>query len=558
MRRMKFSATALLLCSAVFVSAQGDYSLEAAGAAQSIINKHPGKPSEYPRTQDTVIGAPQFKYEINSRRVATTFVLDTIRPAKITNDPIKKLYRTYLRAGYGTYNSVYGEGYFSMLRSKSWNAGIYAKHFSINHGVDDVAGFSGMSQNAVTLYGKHFLKKHTLSGDLGYDRDVVHFYGSTADTNTFTSDAIVQRYNWFGGGLRLQSHYTDQSKINHDVKMRYFHFGDIYNASENNFVIGGSGYGFLNTEKIAADIGIDYNNNKTAKDTVSSTIFKIQPAFIAKGKRFEAMIGMGLYSDIRSEDTRTYFFPQAEFSFDVFKHYLVPYAGITGNLERNSYRSLTQLNPFMLPAASAEMRNTQNRNLIYAGLKGSISSSIAYSLKISHQERRNMALFVNASELRDYLQNKFDVIYDTVDVTTLHGEIQFLRNEKIRVLAKADYHIYSAKNQLKAWHNPAINTGISALYRVPDTKAGLDDKITARADVFWIGPQFARTVDSTGAFVATELKGAVDANIALEYRYTKFLSFFVHFNNLASQRYYRWNEYPTQRFNVMGGLSYAF
>lgn len=560
MKTMKLLAVLFFLAASVAGRAQGsgNYDVEAEGKIINIINKRPSKPSDYPRTQDTVIAAPQFKYDIASRKVPTSFVMDTIRPAKITNEPIKKLYRGYARAGYGTYNSVFAEGSFNMLRSKNWNAGLNVHHFSVNHGLSDVAGYSGLSENSISLYGRRFLKRHTLSGDLGYDRDVVHYYGSTADINTFAAEAIVQRFNWFGGGLRLQSHYTDSSKINHEVKVRYYNYGDIHNASENNLVIGGSGYGFLNTEKIIADVGIDYNNNKTLTDTVNNTILKIAPAFVARGKKLNAMIGVALYSDIRPDDTRTFLYPQGEFSYDIFEHYIVPYVGLTGSLQRNSYRSLTRVNPYMLPVASGEMRNTDHRGVVYLGLKGSISSALAYNLRATHEQRRGMAMFVNASEKRDYLQNKFDVVYDTVDVTTLHGEIEFMKNEKIRVLARADYNIYDAKNQLEAWHNPAINTGISALYRIPDQKAGLDDKITARADIFWIGPQFARTVDSTGAFTATKLKGLVDANIALEYRYTKFLSFFAHFNNLAAQRYYRWNEYPTQKFNFLAGLSYSF
>jgi len=55
-----------------------------------------------------------------------------------------------------------------------------------------------------------------------------------------------------------------------------------------------------------------------------------------------------------------------------------------------------------------------------------------------------------------------------------------------------------------------------------------------------------------------ELKGIFDANIGLEYRYTKKLGFFLNFNNIANYRYYRYNNYPTQRLGFMGGLSYSF
>lgn len=570
MRTMKllFACTAFLLTASLRAqTGGGEYHDVIVGPGGSIVQDHPRKPSDYPRTQDTVIAAPQFKYEISSSPVATGFHLDTIKAAKVTNDPLQKLYHSYVRAGFGNYTTLFGEAYFNQLRSKTWNGGVHIRHLSSNDGVDDkaaagsVAGYSGFSQNTIDLYGKRFLKKHTLSGDLGYDRDVVHFYGSTIPANVFEKEAIVQRFNWFGGGARLLSHYTDSSMINHDISVRYYNFSDIYKASENNLVIKGSGYGYLNTEKLAADIGIDYSNNRTAKDTVNNTILKFQPMFLASGRRFNAMIGVGLYGDINPDPDATnhfYFYPQGEFSFDVYKHIIVPYIGVKGSLDRNSYRSLTQENPFMLPSASGLLHNTQNRDHLYGGLKGSISSTIAYNLEASHMERKNMALFVNTVEATDPLQNKFDIVYDDVAVTTLHGEISYRKNEKLHILAKADYSMFNTANELKAWHTPALRTGLSAQYSIPDTKAGITDKIAAHLDIYYIGSQFARTIDSTGAFKATELKGLFDANIGVEYRYTKFLSFYVNFNNLAAQRYYRWNAYPTQRFNLMGGLTYSF
>ena len=52
------------------------------------------------------------------------------------------------------------------------------------------------------------------------------------------------------------------------------------------------------------------------------------------------------------------------------------------------------------------------------------------------------------------------------------------------------------------------------------------------------------------------MKGIVDINLGAEYRYSKMLSFFVNFNNIANTRYYRWEKYPSQRFNLMAGLTF--
>jgi hypothetical protein len=52
-----------------------------------------------------------------------------------------------------------------------------------------------------------------------------------------------------------------------------------------------------------------------------------------------------------------------------------------------------------------------------------------------------------------------------------------------------------------------------------------------------------------------ELGFIADANLGLEYRYNKRLSAFIQLNNLASQGYMRWYNYPVQRFQFMGGIA---
>ena len=104
---------------------------------------------------------------------------------------------------------------------------------------------------------------------------------------------------------------------------------------------------------------------------------------------------------------------------------------------------------------------------------------------------------------------------------------------------------------------PQVKLTLSANYN-------LRDKILLKVDLFYIDNQYAKTfvtdtTSSTGRKpVATELKGVFDANLGLDYRYTKKLGFFLNFNNIANYRYSRWSNYPTQGFNLMGGLSYSF
>jgi hypothetical protein len=101
----------------------------------------------------------------------------------------------------------------------------------------------------------------------------------------------------------------------------------------------------------------------------------------------------------------------------------------------------------------------------------------------------------------------------------------------------------------KPWHLPATTVTLSCNYN-------LADKIVATAEVFFRGNTFAPDADVPGHII--ELDSWVDVNFGAEYRYSKVLSIFVKLNNLGFSRYYIWNNYPTERLNVLGGLTYAF
>ena len=57
---------------------------------------------------------------------------------------------------------------------------------------------------------------------------------------------------------------------------------------------------------------------------------------------------------------------------------------------------------------------------------------------------------------------------------------------------------------------------------------------------------------------STQIDPIFDLNVGLEYRLSEQISGFLNMHNLVVQRYQRWNNYPVQRFNIMGGITYSF
>lgn len=511
------------------------------------------KINEMPVVRDSVPPVPKLTYGINSKKVHTPFTVAPLKSAKMVGEPLSKIYPSLVKIGGGNYNTPYAEVFYNNLRSKEISYGGHLKHLSSNSDYEGY-GFGGFSDNLVGLYAKKFLHKHTLSGDFDYTRNVIHYYGyDTGAIHIMDEKAVItkQRYSHFKGNARYQSHYTDSLHLNYVLNMKYYNLSDFYKTSENNILATADLSGYYEKQHVHVPVSVDYYSNRDTIDTTGSVIVALSPYILSSGDKWSTRIGMGIaLEDDQDYKTRFLFYPNIDFNYNVLENIIVPYAGVSGGLKKNSLKTLTDENPFLVP--SPTIKNTNTRWEMYGGIKGSINKNISYNTRASFSRIQSMHFFVNDDS--DFFKKGFNAVYDDVNLMNLHGEIQFQSEEKLKVIAKGDYNVYDMEKELKPWHKPLWQTTLSVNYN-------LKNKIVATADIFVLGKRNARLVEEGllgSVFVAKEIKPIIDANIGLEYRYSKKLSAFINFNNLGMKRYSLWNNYPSQKFNFLAGVTMVF
>jgi hypothetical protein len=548
---LSFVCAAILLCGKI--NAQTDITLLGESTFQPTI-KDAVKFTDQPEIRDTIQRISNAKYGINSYPLFPKYSVEPIKPAKMQNEPLTKLYHSLLKVGYGPfYNMPYGEAWYSSTRSKDMAYGAHYKHFSSMSQLQDV-GYSGFSDNEAEVFGKKFYKKHTLSGEFNYKRNVVHYYGFDTTIHEITDkNFIKQRFQLFEPIVKLQSHYADSSHLNHIIRLSYYNLSDLYNASENNIKLNADLNQFINKENFHVNVLADYYNHKKPADTLNDLIFSLNPYFEANGKKWHADIGVTAALDAFDGKSKFYFYPQLNAYFDVYEGVIIPYAGVSGGLIKNSYRSLAGENPFINP--QVHYANTHNKYNLFGGLRGNLSSATSYDAKVSYGQYDSLHFFVVDYENDlTLLDNKYKVVYDNSSLLQISGQVKYQYKEKIHFIAKGNYYLYSPENLTRAYHKPTYDLTFSGLYN-------LKSKILIKGDVFVIGEQWAltKTYEASNMIVTQPslLKGIVDVNLGAEYRYSKMLSFFVNFNNIANVRYQRWERYPTQRFNMMLGLTFV-
>lgn len=519
------------------------------------------KISDNPRITDTL--KPEtgnLNYELMRKQITTQFEVLPIKAAVMKGEPLEKLYRAYAKAGYGLYNTTLGEVYVNNLRSRTKNYGFYANHLSSTGNIKDV-GYSGFSNTTAELYGKQVFFNKILSGNVNYSHDRVHFYGFNPNdtllaadyyTDTLSKNNIQQNFQKLQGEVIFKSYFRDSNLLNFDFSTKAYHLQNSFSENETNIDFDGAVDKFYGNKHMLIAAGVDFNQYQNNNLTYNNTLVHFEPAFETGGEKWRVKISLRNYINADSITTFSAF-PIVHATYNLVGDYMIPYAGVDGGLERNNLDDLRLINPFIQQNASLAVSNT--RYNLYAGVRGQFSSKASFNLRASQKLVRNLPLFVN--DYSELVPNNFVIIYDTATITNLTAEFSWQQKEKLTIFGRGDYFIYNTQNQPRAWHTPSFRASLGAHYN-------LQNKIIAKADVFYISNQFAQSFNPTegealgyGVY-AKELKGLIDINLGLEYRYNKKISGWISLQNLANIKYQRWNNYPTQGFIGMLGFTYSF
>lgn len=512
------------------------------------------KIKDNPSINDTNKIIPELTYSFLNKQVPINFEIDPIAAAKIKGEPLVKLYGGYAKLGFGTNTTPLAELYFNAKRNKDWNYGFYGKHFSSS----GISGndYSGFSDNKLDFFGKRFLKEFTLYSKVGYNRNVNHYYGFSDENAVIITnpDNIKQRLDQFNADFSLTRNFTDSSQFDYNFDINYHLINDIYKVEENHLEVAGKLGKYHKNELYSIGVEMNYNKLNNLLNQENNLVVGLTPQISTTANKWQFQVGIGLYLN-SYPDTKFHFYPRAEFKYNVVEHILIPYVGIKGGLISNNLNNFYKENPFI----NTQLLATQNSNQkydIYGGIRGSLSSKITFNTSFSRQKIEGMPLYTK--DFGNLIENQFLVEYDTISFSKITGELTYQKLEKFKIILGGDYYNYTPKNELKAWHKPNIKVSLSGIY-------DLSDKIIVRADLFYIDKQYAKAFNTTTTSnvittteFAEELKGVFDANLGLEYRYTKKLSAFINFNNLTSTAYKRWQDYPTQKLGVLGGLTYSF
>lgn len=524
-----------------------------------------------PESIDTVLPVTPMQYSMLTVKADVPARVDSIEAAKLNIQLAQqRLYKGFVKAGFGLYTTPLLEVYYDQTRNKKNGYGLHYKHLSSNGGLSDV-GPSDYSFNSVDAFYSAYLKHHEVTGKLIYDRRRVSYYGYYSNdsiedvlgSKTLADDAIKQVYNDIGFSARLKSLFKDSTKLAHNVGLEVHNYKNLTGSSETNVRFDATLAMEQGAETYGGTLLIDNNAYRAVLGSgledvrTNGVMIGAEPYVSTKGDKYTVKVGAGLFLDSQGKTT-FHFFPQAYLDYSLFDDMLKPYVGVDGRRIRNSFRSLTRENPWLSGAPG--LVNSSLMYDLYGGLRGSFSSDIGFDVRVSGSKIKNRPLYVSTPAFIDStsLGDRFGIAYDEVGQLDLSGEVIYSHGEHIDVTGRIDVFTYTTDAQAEAWNLPPYKLSLGARY-------DFRDKLIVKLEAQFLGARkagllpngdlqtFAEVTPST-----KDLKGFLDLYFGAEYRYTKRLSLFFDVSNLSASKYERWFGYPVQRTLIMGGATYAF
>ena len=491
----------------------------------------------------------------------------SVPASKIQAEPATKewevpkldLYPGWVRVGYGNFLSPLIEGRYLSTQSSEWQ--YASKFYHQSFGKGPVRWMEEESKESHTqLAGdvSYFLDESELYAALDLKRDAYTFYGRdlgfVIPPNVDFATPYFAPNKQLKGDLRLGIRDLDKvGRIGYTGEIVLGAFKDSYAVREQELGFEGKGE-FRPSKDMRATLGVSYFTTATEdlKYDLNRNYFSLRPEGHYEYGDFHFSAGVVLVSDndsLAEGKQGIRIFPVLKSTYQVSENLLVN-AAISGDVQRNTYRSFVQENPFLGP--SDQLLNTVTSFEFAAGVEGLASDKLVYRAGLAVRRQSNLHFFVNS--FADTA--RFELVYDQqATVLQFNSDVELSVSEKYKVTAQFDFFHYNLSTLQNAWHRPTWAASMN--HRIAPFK-----NLSLQANLQVLGGLKARGMGQIDTLPTqaevVKLPVVVDVQVSLEYQINSRFAVFANGANLLNRNNLRWMNYPVRGIQGVGGLSFKF
>ena len=485
-------------------------------------------------------------YSILPRPLTVDYPAPTIRPRAIQRAEAEPINNGYAKLGVGVPNALFGDVSYDLTGQDNLDLGFFANHYSFNN--DGNVENQRASDTRVGARGNYLFEQgFAVKGGLSYDTRSRYYYGynfpevaldSTEEAPSFDAEDVRQRFNTFALDAQLYNGTRTEGDIDYRAGINVYLMNADPSVRESNFDINVGGTKWINDNPI----DVEFLASFTAfKDTVTQNlnVISLSPSYtVLVADRVKLKAGVRLTSQEDDFDV----FPNFTASAALVDGLLTAFAGVEGNVQKNTLRRLSDYNPWINPRL--RLRNSEATRY-YGGVEGTFRG-IAYRAEAGYKYLDNLALFItrrNGDGIPD-----FEVIYDDGSQVYLQATATLPLVENLDLSGTVVQRFYSMENQEKPWHLPSFSLNAAGIYTLTNLP------LQVRADFFMENGLPYQTLEGG----ADNLNALLDLSLSAEYTFTERLGAWVRVNNLLNNKRERFFQYPTIGTNFMVGATAAF
>lgn len=543
-----------------------------------------------PIINDTVRIKPKFDYKILPKLYPTSFTPSTINAANVKKETLKPLDIGMIKIGVGNYLTPHLEAYINSRRQKDYSLGVKVLHHSSSGKIKNILGnkiYSGFMDNNISCYGKKILQNSSITGDIDFKHNQINYYGynpvligNIRSTDLLPGDMIfnfpreksemeTQNYIRFKTKAGIKSINLAKKRTDYELNLFYQYFQATNSIKQNKINVEAKLAQIINKHNISLNAVLENNSNQMSSFKQNQLLIKLNPYYKLNSHNWQIKLGAIASFEIKNKQTKYRFYPDVLIQHNI-SNTIIPYFSFKGYTEVNDFEHISTINPYIINNAyivdysgnvqnTAQdtlyntFKNTAHSQIIDLGIKGNINKNISFVINANYSKINNMYFFVN--DFRYFLANKFTIQYTNIERFCASTELNIKEISNLNINLKAKYYYYSyIQNREKPWHLPTLDISMNADYL-------LLDKITIGMNVNFMNKRYAKNNSTLTAIANQEfftLKPIIDISLYGDYKIAYNFHAFVNLNNILAQKYYLWNDYMSQGFNVLVGVKYIF
>jgi hypothetical protein len=489
-----------------------------------------------PAAVDT--STPRLKYNIPNQNLNFAFQPGTLKPLALQVDTLGAWpTESYVKVGYGSLNTPFGQAALSVGDGKSAGLNLYAKHVSSKGKIDyqdythtnfDLAAFLQPGNNM------------EWNARFGGSQDKFNKYGYQPKTLVFPEDSLAIKYQNWGGRVSFHNINRTELGISYAPEIKVDVFSDQASNSESNT--------YFNLpldktigESFSASVAILGNLSSykpDRKESQGNNYFSLAPSLSVK--KSNAFLQAGIKPSW--DNGKFKMFPNVMAEFNSTDNRFTFQLGWIGHLRNSGFRYVANYNPYIWAPDSVYNTSIEER---YAGFKGSVGDHFTYSARAGYNKWNNQPLFTNDSAKGG--KSFFVINEPEVKVLNFGGEIGFTIGEKFSLLSNLQFNQYKPKDNDKAW-------GLLPLEFKTSMRLQVMKDLYVTSDLYaFDGPWFRSYGNGP-----VKLDGGMDLSAGAEFKIVDNVKLWAQFNNIFNKEYQRWNQYPVYGFNFLGGVVFSF